>query len=531
MSTSPKKIIFEEAARSALLKGICQLADAVAFTLGPKGRNVGIEKRWGVPTITNDGCYVAREIENEDQYENMGILIGKEAVQKIKESCGDGTTTGTIILRALVEEGIRYISAGASPITVKRGIDKAVEAIVAEIERMATPVTDNEQIENIATASASGNREVGRMIAEAIENVGKDGVVTVEEGKEVKTSIEIVEGMRFDRGYISPYFCTDAEKMVAELDNPDILVIDKKINNIHEILPVLQMAASSRRPLLIIAEEFDGDTLSTLVLNRLHGRINVTAVKAPGFGDRRKQMLEDIAVLTGGKAVSADAGIDLQSVEQDSFGSAERVIVGKEYTTIINGKGEEKAIKGRISQLEHEIAETTSSYDREKLEERKAKLSGGVAVIKVGGTTEPELKQRKQVFEDSLNSTRAAQAEGVVLGGGVAFLLASACLDKLQVNDEERIGVNVVKKAILAPLKQLVENVGHDGSVVVEQIRKKGGSFGFNAETECVEDLKKAGIFDPAKVAKTVLIDASSSAGIVLLTEALMADEEEEAAE
>ncbi|MCB1213051.1 MAG: chaperonin GroEL, partial [Chlamydiia bacterium] len=299
MSTSPKKIIFEEAARSALLKGICQLADAVAFTLGPKGRNVGIEKRWGVPTITNDGCYVAREIENEDQYENMGILIGKEAVQKIKESCGDGTTTGTIILRALVEEGIRYISAGASPITVKRGIDKAVEAIVAEIERMATPVTDNEQIENIATASASGNREVGRMIAEAIEKVGKDGVVTVEEGKEVKTSIEIVEGMRFDRGYISPYFCTDAEKMVAELDNPDILVIDKKINNIHEILPVLQMAASSRRPLLIIAEEFDGDTLSTLVLNRLHGRINVTAVKAPGFGDRRKQMLEDIAVLTG----------------------------------------------------------------------------------------------------------------------------------------------------------------------------------------------------------------------------------------
>ncbi len=528
MSTTPKEIIFDEEARAALLKGIKTLADVIAVTLGPKGRNVGLEKGWGAPSITNDGSSIVRDIELENVYENMGVEMAKEVVQQIKEKCGDGTTTGTLLLSALVEAGVRQISAGHSPINIKRGIDKAVDAIIGEIEKSAITIKNSQEIRNIATVSASGNEEIGQIIGDAIEKVGTAGVVTIEEAKTTETSIEIVEGMQFDRGYISPYFCTDMDKMTVELRDAQILLVEKKISSIHDLLPVLQATATAGKELLIIAEDVEGDVLSTLVVNKLRGTLKVAAIKAPGFGDRRKAMLEDIAVLTGATVVSEDAGMSLKEVPPDVLGSAEKISITKESTTIVSGKGTADAIAARAKQIEAEIENTNSSYDIEKLEERKAKLSGGVAVVRVGAATEPELKQKKQAFEDSLNSTKAAIEQGIVPGGGVAILRASAVVDGLKLEGDEAVGAQIVKTACRAPLRQIVENTGLDGSVVLAEIQNAKANFGFNAHTEKVEDLLEAGVIDPAKVVKNCIRHAASVAGIVLISEALVADAPED---
>lgn len=524
MASTPKDIIFEEEARNALLTGIKKLADVVAFTLGPKGRNVGLEKSWGAPTITNDGSSIVRDIELKDPYENMGVSMAKEVVQKIKDKCGDGTTTGALLLRALVEDGIRYIEAGASPISVKRGMEKAVDAVTANLQKMAIPVKNANETRNIATVSASGNESIGAVIAEALEKVGKSGVVTIEEAKGTETLIEIVEGMQFDRGYVSPYFCTNADQLSAELHHPQILLVEKKVNNIHELLPILQATATTGKELLIIAEDIEGDALSTLVVNKLRGILKVVAVKSPGFGDRRKAMMEDLAVLTGATLIAEETGTALKDATVAVLGSAERVVITKEHTTLVGGQGKKEAIQGRIKQIENEITTTTSSYDKEKLQERKAKLSGGVAVIRVGAATEPELKQKKQLFEDSLNSTKAALEEGVVPGGGVALLRASQDLENLKLVDDEAIGAQIVKEACRAPLKQIVFNTGHDGSVVLAALAKTAPSFGFNALTEKVEDLPAAGVIDPVKVVKNALIFAASLAEIILISDALITD-------
>jgi len=526
--TQPKEIIFEEEARDLLLKGIKKLADVVAFTLGPKGRNVGIEKSWGAPSITNDGSSIVKEIDLKDQFENMGVSMAKEVVQQIKEKCGDGTTTGILLLRALCETGVKQISAGHSPIGVKRGIDKAVNAIVEELDSIAIPIKDPKETRNIAIVSASGNEEVGNLIADAIEKVGNSGVITIEEGKGTTTTIDLVEGMEFDRGYLSPYFCTNADKMIVEMNHPKILLVDHKINSVHEILPILQATAASGQELLIIAEDLDGDALSTLVVNRLRGTLKVAAVKAPGFGDRRKAMLEDIAVLTGGTVVSQDTGMSLKDVPPDVLGSAEKITISKEKTTMVTGEGFEDQIASRVQQIENEIAQASSSYDQEKLEERKAKLSGGVAVIQVGAATEPEMKQKKQNFEDSLNSTKAALEQGVVPGGGVALLRASKVVSGLNLNGDEKIGGTIVETACRAPLKQIVYNTGLDGSVVLEEVQSAKENYGFNAITEKVEDLLAAGVIDPVKVVKNSLKHASSVAGIVLISEALIGDAPED---
>lgn len=529
MSSTPKEIIFEETARELLLAGIKKLADVVAFTLGPKGRNVGLEKSWGAPTITNDGSSIIKDITLKNQYENMGVSMAKEVVQKIKEKCGDGTTTGTLLLKALVESGIKQIAAGASPIGIKRGIDKAVEIIVKEIETTAIPVKNTKETINIATASASGNKDIGNLIAEAIEKVGKSGVVTIEEAKGTETTIELVEGMQFDRGYISAYFCTNADKMNVEMsNNPQILIVDKKITSVHEILPVLSSIATAGKELLIIAEDIEADALSTLVVNKLRGTLKVVAVKAPGFGDRRKATLQDIAILTGATVVSDETGMSLKEIPASVLGSAEKVVVSKEHTTIVNGKGSAKELKARIAQLEAEINVTKSSYDKEKLEERKAKLSGGVAVIRVGAATEPELKQKKQMFEDSLNSTKAAIEEGIVPGGGIALLRASKALNKLKLEGDEAIGAKIVISACETPFKQIVYNAGLDGAVLLFEVLQSKASFGFNAMTDKIEDLMVAGIIDPAKVVKNCLMHAASVAGIVLISEALIGDAPEE---
>lgn len=523
-----KEIIFEDKAREKLLAGIKQLADVVAFTLGPKGRNVGIEKSWGAPIITNDGNSIVKEMELKDPFENMGISMAKEVAQKIKEKCGDGTTTGTLLLKALVDAGIKQIASGASPISLKRGIDKAVDAVVKELEKMATPVKGNKEICNIATVSASGNEIIGSLIAEAMGKVGKSGVITIEEGKSTETTIELVEGMQFDRGYISAYFCTDLEKLIAEINNCQVLLVDKKIANIHELLPVLQATASSGRELLIIAEDVEGDVLSTLVVNKLRGTLKVVAVKAPGFGDRRKAMLQDIAVLTGATVISEETGLSLKEISPEALGTAEKVTITKEATTIIKGGGFQNQIAARIKQIEAEISKTTSSYDKEKLEERKAKLSGGVAVIRVGAATEPEMKQKKQMFEDSLNSTKAAVAEGTVPGGGVALLRASRIIEKLKLQGEEAIGAKIVAGACEIPLKQIAFNTGFDGSVILKEVLQNKDSYGFNALTERVEDLAAAGIVDAVKIVKNCLTHAASVAGIVLISEALITDAKEE---
>lgn len=528
--TTPKEIIFEEEAHNALLSGITKLANVVAFTLGPKGRNVGLEKSWGAPIITNDGSSIVKEITLKDQYENMGVAMAQEVVQKIKEKCGDGTTTGTLLLRSLVENGIKNIAAGASPIGIKRGIEKAVDAVVKDIEKSAIPIKSSEETRNIATASASGNKAVGNLIAEAMEKVGNTGVITIEEAKGTATTIELVEGMEFDRGYLSAYFCTDSEKMTVEMKNAQILLVEKKISNVHEILPMLQAAASTAQDLLIIAEDIDGDALSTLVVNKLRGTLKVAAVKSPGFGDRRKALMEDLAILTGGTVISEETGISLKDNPSDVMGSAEKITITKEKTIIVSGGGTPEAIKARVDQIENEIETTTSSYDKEKLEERKAKLSGGVAVIRVGAATEPEMKQKKQIFEDSLNSTKAAIEEGIVPGGGVALLRAKHAVDNLKLKGDELVGAQILKKTCETPLRQIVSNTGREGSVVLLEVEKAGGNFGFNAMKEAVEDLVVNGVVDPAKVVINSLIHAASVAVIILISEALIADAPEEEA-
>ena len=529
MSSTPKEIIFEEEARELLLSGIKKLADVVAFTLGPKGRNVGLEKSWGAPTITNDGASIIRDIQLSNQFENMGVAMAQEAVQKIKEKCGDGTTTGALLLSALVEAGIKNIASGASPIGIKRGMDKAVEAIIKQIDKNAITIKSKQEKKNIATVSASGNVEIGEIIAEAMEKVGNSGAITIEEGKTTETTVDVVKGMRFDRGYVSPYLCTDAEKMTIEMSNVQILLLDKKISSIHELLPILQTAATTGKELLIIAEDFEGDVLSTLVVNKLRGTLKIAAVKSPGFGDRRKAMLQDIAVLTGGTVISEETGMSLKELPDNALGSAEHITITKDTTTIVNGAGSQANISARVKQIDAELAHTTNTYDREKLEERRAKLSGGVAVIRVGGATEPEVKQKKQMFDDSLNSTKAALEEGVVPGGGVALLNASkAAAQELKLSGNEAIGAKIVFQACETPTRQIAFNTGYDGSVILNEVLKSPKNFGFNAATEKVEDLVQAGVIDPAKVIKTSLTHAVSTAGIVILSEALIGDAAEE---
>lgn len=527
--TTPKELIFEEEARNKLRDGIDKLADVVGVTLGPKGRNVGLQASWGAPTITNDGNSIVKDIELKDQYANMGVSLGKEVASKMKEKCGDGTTSSILLLRALVQNGVKNIASGSSPINLKRGMEKAAETIVKEIEKTAIEIKNEKEILNIAIASASGNVEIGTLIADAVKKVGKAGVITIEEGKSTDTSIEMVEGMQFDRGYSSAYFCTNAEAMSVEMQDAKILITDKKISSVQEILPLLKAVASTAAELLIIAEDIEGDALSTLVVNKLRGTLKVAAVKAPGFGDRRKAMLEDIAILTGATLISEEMGFALKDAAVEWLGSAEKILITKEKTTIVGGKGSSNEIQARVKKIEQEAAQTTNSYDKEKLDERKAKLSGGVAVIRVGAATEPEMKQKKQMFEDSLNSTRAAIEEGIVIGGGCALLRASKSTT-LKLTAEEGLGAQIVLKACEAPFKQICANTGHDSSVILEQVLLAGSHFGFNAATEKVEDLLKSGIVDPAKVVKNALRFAVSTAGVILLSEVLIgnAPEEEE---
>ena len=528
MSSTPKELIFEEEARSKLKEGIDKLADAVGITLGPKGKNVGIESSWGAPKITNDGNSIVKEIELKDPYANMGVSMGKEVAKQIKENSGDGTTTGIILLRALVKEGIKNIASGISPINLKRGISKGVEVVMQELDKLSTPVEKAEAIKNIATVSASGNKEIGNIIFEAIDKVGSSGVITIEEGKGTTTTIEMVEGMQFDRGFLSPYFCTNAEKLLVEMLDSNILITDKKISSIQEILPLLQSIAASGKGLLIIAEDIEGDVLSTLVINRLRGSLKIAAVKAPGFGDRRKAILEDIGALTGATVISEDKGMQLKDATPEVLGSAGKIEVSKEKTTIISGSGKKEAIDARIKQIDIEYTHATSDYDKEKLDERRAKLQGGVAVIQVGAPTEPEMKQKKQAFEDSLNSTRAAQEGGFVPGGGVALLRASQKLNDLDLPLEEKLGARIVLSACKAPFKQIVENCGLDSSLYLEEVLKSPAAFGFNALTEKVEDLIKGGVIDPTNVVKKTLTFAASVAGIVLISEVLIIDAPED---
>jgi chaperonin GroEL len=528
MSSTAKELIFEEEARQKLFLGMKKLADVVACTLGPKGRNVGLEKSWGAPTITNDGGSIVRDFELKDTFENMGVAITKEVVQKIKEKCGDGTTTGTLLLKTLVETGLKYVSAGASPIGLKRGIEKAVEAIVKELDATAIPVKGQQEIIDVASVSASSNKEVGEIIAQAIEKVGRSGVITVEEAKGTETTIEIVEGMQFDRGYMSAYFCTNAEKMIVEMGNASLLLVDKKISSVHDLLPILQSMASTGKELLVVAEDLEGDVLSTLVVNRLRGTLRVAAVKAPGFGDNRKAMLQDIAVLTGATVISSDTGMNLRDVDASVLGQCDKIMITKDHTTIVSSSGDKEAIAARMKLIDAEVKKSTSDYDKKKLEERKAKLVGGVAQIRVGAATEPELKNKKQAFEDSLNSTKAALESGIVPGGGVALLRAREAARKLSLEGDEQLGAKIVVQACEAPIRQIIANAGKDSSVVVAEVLKKGGSFGFNALTERVEDLVSSGVIDPVKVVKNTLLYASSAAAITLISEALIADAQEE---
>lgn len=525
MTAKPKEILFEEDARNRLRDGIERLADAVAITLGPRGRNVGLQASWGSPQITSDGHAIAKEVELKDPFANLGASLGKEVAAKIKERVGDGTTTGIVLFRALVKGGLKNIAAGGNPTAIKRGMEKALERVLKEIDSMSMSVS--REMESIATVSASGDNEVGKTIAECFEKVGKSGVIAIEEGKSTETAVEMTEGMQFDRGYASPYFCTNGDRMLVEIANPKILITDKKISSIHDLLPILQAAAMAGDELLLIADEIDGDALSTLVVNKLRGSLKVCAVKAPGFGDRRKAMLEDLAALVGAEVVSEEKGLLLKEAGPDVLGSAEQAIIGKEKTTIVGGKGKEKAIRARIGQIEAEIKKTTNNYDKEKLEERKAKLSGGVALIKVGAPTESEMKKRKQLFEDSLNATRAALEEGVVIGGGIALLRAArSCSLKLE--PEEMAGLKILARACEEPLRQIAANAGKDASTLLKEILAAGPAFGFNALTEKVEDLQLAGVLDPSKVVKSCLSHAVSMAGVVLLSEALVAPVGEE---
>jgi chaperonin GroEL len=520
-----KQIVYSEASRQAILRGVNQLADAVKVTLGPKGRNVVLEKKFGGPTITKDGVTVAKEIELKDPLENMGAQMVREVASKTSDVAGDGTTTATILAQVIFREGVKAVAAGANPMALKRGIEQAVDVAVEEVKKMSQKVSDNEKIAQVGTISANSDKTIGTIIAEAMTKVGKDGVITVEESKTMTTELQTVEGMQFDRGYLSPYFVTDAERMEVVLEEPYILIHEKKISNMKDLLPLLEQIARSGKPLLIIAEEVEGEALATLVVNKLRGTLNACAVKAPGFGDRRKAMLEDIGILTGGKAIMEETGIKLEGVRLEDLGKAKRITVDKDNTTIIDGAGTEKTIQGRIKQLKTQIEETTSDYDREKLQERLAKLAGGVAVIKVGAATETEMKEKKARVEDALHATRAAVEEGIVPGGGVALLRACKALAGLKVDGDEQIGVNIVKRACEEPLRQIVANSGTEGAIVIEKVRDNSNpNFGFNAQTEVYEDLVVAGVIDPTKVTRTALQNAASIASLMLTTEAMVAE-------
>ncbi|HHT02483.1 MAG TPA: chaperonin GroEL [Firmicutes bacterium] len=521
-----KLLAFDDEARRALERGVNAVANAVKVTLGPKGRNVVLEKKFGSPTVTKDGVTVAKEVELEDPYENMGAQLCREVASKTNDVAGDGTTTATVLAQAMVREGLRNVAAGANPIFLKRGIEKAVEKAVAEMKKLSTPVETKEHIAHVA-AIAGNDHKIGELIAEAMDKVGKDGVITVEESKGTDTLVEIVEGMEFDKGYISPYFVTDAEAMEALIEEPYILIFEKKISTVQDMLPLLEKIARSGRPLVIIAEDVDGEALPTLVLNKIRGTLNCAAVKAPGFGDRRKAMMEDIAILTGGTFISEDLGVKLENVELDMLGQASKVKITKEKTTIVEGKGTKEKIDARISQIKRQIEETDSEYDREKLQERLAKLAGGVAVIKVGAATETELKEKKHRVEDALAATRAAVEEGIVAGGGTTLVDIIPGLDDMDGNDDELVGIGIVRRALEEPVRQIATNAGFEGSVVVGEIKKLAKGVGFNAMTSDYEDLAKAGVVDPVKVTRTALQNAASIASMVLTTEALVAEKPE----
>jgi chaperonin GroEL len=529
-----KQVIHGEESRAAILRGINQLADAVKITLGPKGRNVVIDKKFGSPTITKDGVTVAKEIELKDALENMGAQMVREVASKTSDVAGDGTTTATVLAQAIFREGVKTVAAGANPMALKRGIDKAVEKATEEIKRLSKPVK-GDAIAQVGTVSANGDQTIGNIIAEAMNKVGKDGVITVEESRTMETSLEVVEGMQFDRGYLSPYFVTDPERMEAVLENPLILINEKKVSSMKDLLPLLEQVAKMGKPMLIVAEDVEGEALATLVVNKLRGTLNIAAVKAPGFGDRRKAMLEDIAILTGGKVISEDLGIKLENVKIEDLGRAKKITIDKDNTTIVEGAGKQADIEGRVKTLRAQIEDTTSDYDREKLQERLAKLVGGVAVIKVGAATETEMKEKKARVEDAMHATRAAVEEGIVPGGGVALVRAAKALEKFQISKDgegdpdEQIGVNIVRRSLEEPLRQIVQNAGKEGAVVVERVRsEKNESVGFNAATEEFEDLVKAGVIDPAKVTRTALQNAASIAGLMLTTEAMVSEIPEE---
>jgi len=519
-----KQLLFDEEARRKIQKGVDLLARAVKVTLGPKGRNVVIDKKFGAPNITKDGVTVAKEIELEDSFENMGAQMVKEVASKTSDIAGDGTTTATVLAQAIFREGIRNVTAGANPMALKRGIEKAVEGVVEELKKISKPTKGKKEISQVATISANNDKTIGDLIADAMEKVGKDGVITVEEAKSMETTLDVVEGMQFDRGYSSPYFVTDPERMEVVLENPLILIHEKKISNLKDLLPILEQIAKMGKPLMVIAEEVEGEALATLVVNKLRGTLNCAAVKAPGFGDRRKEMLKDIAVLTGGEVLSEELGVKLENIRLDDLGKAKKVVIDKENTTIIEGSGSQKEIEARIKQIRTQVEDTTSDYDKEKLQERLAKLAGGVAVVKVGAATEIAMKEKKARVEDALNATRAAVEEGIIPGGGVAFLRASRVIEKLRLEGDEKIGGDIVRRALEEPIRQIAENAGVEGSIVVQKVREKDGSYGFNAETETYEDMMAAGIIDPTKVARIALQNSASIASLMITTEALVTE-------
>jgi len=519
-----KQLLFSEEARRAILRGVEMLARAVKVTLGPKGRNVVLEKKFGSSTITKDGVTVAKEIELEDPYENIGAQLIKEVAEKTSDTAGDGTTTATILGEAIFKEGLKNVAAGSNPMGLKRGIDKAVAAAIEELKRLSKPVKDKKEIAQVATIAANSDSKIGELIADAMDKVGKDGVITVEEAKSMATTLDVVEGMQFDQGYLSPYFVSDAEKMECVLEDPYILIYEKKVSNIKDMLPLLEKIARAAKPLLIIAEDVEGEALATLVVNKIRGTFSCCAVKAPGYGDRRKAMLDDIAVLTGGKAITEELGIKLESVPLDDLGRAKRIRVDKENTTIVEGAGKTSAIQGRINQIKKQVDASDSDYDKEKLQERLAKLAGGVAVINVGAATETEMKEKKARVEDALHATRAAVEEGIIPGGEVGLLRTIPVVEKLKLEGDELIGANIVKRALEAPLRQLVSNAGLEGSVIVEQVKKEKTNIGFDAEKNIITDMFEAGIIDPTKVARTALQNAASIASLLITTEAVVAD-------
>jgi chaperonin GroEL len=524
-----KELLFNTDARAKLKRGVDALAEAVKVTLGPKGRNVVIDKKFGSPTVTKDGVTVAKEVELTDPIENMGAQMVKEVATKTSDLAGDGTTTATVLAQAIFREGLKNVTAGANPMELKRGIDRAVETVVEQLKSLSVPSAGKKEIAQVGTISANNDREIGNLIAEAMEKVGKDGVITVEEAKGLETTLETVDGMQFDRGYLSPYFVTDPEKMEAVLEDAYLLIHDKKISAMKELLPVLEKVAQSGRPLLIIAEDVEGEALATLVVNKLRGTLKVAGVKAPGFGDRRKEMLRDIAVLTGGQVISEEVGFKLENATLNDLGRAKRVVVDKDNTTIVDGRGKEDTISGRINEIKAAIDKSTSDYDREKLQERLAKLSGGVAVINVGAATETEMKEKKARVEDALHATRAAVEEGIVPGGGVALLRAQAALDKIRGTDDEKIGVDIVRRALEEPIRMIAQNAGSEGSIVVAKVKEsKEKNFGYNASTDSYEDLVKSGVIDPTKVTRTALQNAASIAGLLLTTEAVVVEKKEE---